>query len=88
MSGERLTRQHPRERWAFLCRWLLVGQMAFSQLGSRAASVETPSSAWVQMLPEEPDGWHPLETVHAATILTIELRLGDRDAGWRGRCPN
>lgn len=88
MSGRLTPVRHPGERWAFLCRWLLVGQLALSQLGSRASSAEMPTSAWVQMLPEQPGGWHPLETIDAMSVLTVEHRLGERDAGWRGRCPN
>lgn len=86
MTGGRPAIGHWRERRALLCRWLLVGQLAFSQLGSRAATSDQPASAWVQMLPDQPAGWHPLETVDELTVLTVEHRLEER--AWRGRCPN
>lgn len=86
MTGGRQAIQRLRERRALLCRWLLVGQLAFSQLGSRAASPDQPASAWVQMLPDQPAGWHPLETVDGLTVLTVDHRL--EDGAGRGRCPN
>lgn len=87
MSGDRLEPRPAGDRWAFLRRWLLIGQLAFSQLGSRATSPEHPTSAWVQMLPDEPDGWHPLERLGAGTVLTVDYRP-DEGRAWQGRCPN
>ena len=79
--------QRMRQR-EFLCRWLLVGRLAFAQLGDERAADEPPSVAWVQMLPETPAGWHPLEQVGHARVLTLDHRVDGLNGDWPGRCPN
>lgn len=72
----------------FLCRWLLVGRLAFGQFGARMEVDDIPTIAWVQMLPETPADWHPLEHIDGGRVLTIDHSLDDRSADGPGRCPN
>lgn len=73
---------------AFLCRWLLVGRLAFGQMGARVTGGEMPRTAWVQMLPETPGDWHPLERVDALNVLTLDHPVESEDGGWVNCCPN
>lgn len=71
-----------------LCRWLLVGRLAFGQLGARVPEFNTPRAAWVQMLPETPDDWHPLERIDDLNVLTLDHQAEREDGGWPNCCPN
>lgn len=73
---------------AFLCRWLLVGRLAFGQMGARVTGGEMPRTAWVQMLPETPGDWHPLECLDALHVLTLDRPVEREGSDWENCCPN
>lgn len=73
---------------AFLCRWLLVGRLAFGQLGARVAAPDAPRTAWVQVVPEQQGDWHPLEMVGGDNVLTLDQCGRREDGAWPNCCPN